>query len=190
MTRGQVRMAVVLSVVFLVAACNEDENGRVDGRSLTVKNCTTGVDRVFEPYTLEGDYISLDLASGIAFIRMQTRGRPLGLSDVLLVHIQDVSAMQARIGMPTPFDDTLVRAGLDVPDSCPDTRQPMGAVGEITFSSLNVGLGERISATMTFDLMDLRTKEMVGFDFTASFDFEVQSGSDYLPFSVPGSTEP
>jgi hypothetical protein len=176
---------------LLIMGCTHNDTGTLHGDFLVVHDCRDGIDVLFQPYEMDGNFFSLQHLGNIAFIRMQPGGQPLHRSDALVIQVSDPQFIKQRIGQRIYLDNPLVRATLHVMDSCPNTTQSMTAdedpgdneVGHITFSKFGIGKGDEVAAVLVFDLRDERTGEMVGLGFEASFEFTVKVGQPYQPFS-------
>lgn len=174
-------------VLTATTGCADTDVGFLSGDLLFVEGCRDGEDVVFEPYKLQGTFFALQRLGDIVFIRMQPSGRPLSVTDALVVEVTDPDLVAQRLGIPIPIDNPKVRSSLHVLGSCPTSAQAMTAHGgTITFTEWGTNKGDRVAATFDFDLVDDRTGEAVGLGFEGSFSFDVKVGEPYQPFTRAG----
>ena len=169
---------------LLLGACSTDDTGYLVGDRLVIKSCNIDGDATFAPFQLDGRFFAIEQLGEIAFIRMQSSGKPLYRSDAFVLEVVDAQFVRQRLGVPIPFNSPKVRASLHVMASCPDTAQAMTARnGSITFASYETEKGGRIRAKFDFELFDERTGEVLGLGFRGELDFTVKVGKPYQPFS-------
>lgn len=168
---------------LLIWGCSDHDAGTLIGEQLVVRGCDGAGDALFQPYGMDANFFGLQALDGIAFIRMQSTGKGLLVSDAMVLEVNDSGFVRNRIGQEIPIDSPKIRATLHMLGSCPDTTQAMTAHGgTISFGHYDSQAGGRVSATFKFDLLDDRTGEVVGIDFQGSFDFIVKKGQPYQPF--------
>jgi hypothetical protein len=179
---------IVAGMLPIVAAlslgCTDVGKGELDGEFLFVDECVNGTDATFAPFSLNLDFFALEQLGSASFIRMQHGGQPLHRTDALVVYVDDAIYVQHRLGQPIPVDNPQVRITLHVMGSCPDTTQSMSAhKGYITFDKFGMTAGAKVKTRFHFDLIDDRTGELVGYNFSGKADFEVRVGQPYTHFS-------
>ena len=182
---------IIVTAMFIFTGCGDAGVGSLHGDYLVVSDCRNGMDVEFAPYEMDGDFFALQTLGNIAFIRMQPGGQLLHRSDALVIQVSDPHFVQSRLNEKIFFDNPKVRATLHILGSCPDSAQSMtaydgpgeGGWGHIIFTHFGVKKGDRIEASLVFDLRDDRTGELVGLGFKGTFDFTVRVGKPYQPFS-------
>ena len=178
------------SALLLLAACDQG-GGRLEGPALTVPDCRkVGEVTQFTPFELELEFMGVNAADGVAFMRMASASGRLDMSDHLAISFSSpsnelaaASPESSRTFRLAPGAEGDAELTLALLDRCRFHTAAMVAVGEITFERWGWQNGERVRGTMAFDIIDRRTGAVLGTDLTGDFDFESLTGSPYTPFA-------
>ena len=171
---------------LLASACIDQGQGVVRGERLELGDCDG--QRTWAPYEMEVVYLSTLRATDALIIRASDTEELPDVSDSLTITLESYDAVQAAIaseGVASfSLDSGAVTLGLSLLASCPQsTTSLLGENGTLTIYELGTRTGERVRADLNFELIDGRTGDVVGQEFSASLDFEIQAGTPYESFS-------
>ncbi len=200
-----------LATLATGAGCGPNGEGRLEGQRLTVTACNIAGPRVFEPFGMALTFMAVERDGDVALLRFAPRVRLSPPTDQIAVTVVGVEALQealARDGVAeipiveaAPWASAgvggaaadaahpaIARVSLALPDTCPEDHTPRVArEGRARFTSFGTNRDQRIAGTLSFELVDLRSGEVVGEGFEGRFDFRVQLGSPYQQFIDPTS---
>ncbi len=173
---------------LMIAGC-EQGSGRVWGTGLTVQHCDgLGQPETWQDFDLTLRFMAFELELDVLTLRFAPVFHESHRTDQLGITISDVSRY-APADRSEPFTtpvefDSDIRAGLVLFARCPRFADNLMATnGTVTFEQFLLYDGGHIRGTMAFDVLNTRTGEIVGTDFGAEFDFDVNQGTPYSPFS-------
>ena len=185
-----------LGALLLVAACDQG-GGLLEGAWLVAPDCGgSGRAQRFEPFARELEVMGASEEDGALTLRFAPAGAGWASSDQLVVVLEAAETARAQIAedgearwpieeadgqVPTAPE---VRASVALLSTCPRITAGLAASGgAATFTSLGRHKGERVRGTLSFDVVDGRTGELLGEDFRADFDFEIALGQPHRTFS-------
>lgn len=182
----------LILLIFLLAACSTGETGVVDGDSLLVHDCMSpGADRLFQPFVMHPDSYIVHQWANEAYVRLQTSGRIAQETNIFVLELLDVAAVQADIaaepGSALSLDNITMRAGLSLYESGPATRDPLQARGgTIRFNRFGLDDGGIMDVELSgFDLVNERTGEVAGRGFRAAARIDIGIARVEVPFPRP-----
>lgn len=190
------RTGAWLGALLLVAACDQG-SGHLEGAWLVVPDCGgSGRAQRFEPFARELGVMGASEEDGALTLRFAPVGAGWASSDQLVVVLEAAETARAEIAREgevrwpiAEADGRLpispeVAASVALLSTCPRLTAGLAASsGAATFTSLGRRDGERVRGTLSFDVVDRRTGELLGEDFRADFDFEIAVGQPYRSFS-------
>lgn len=177
-------------VVSTSSACDQG-SGFVSGPALTVPDCLkVGETTQFEPFELELQFLGVNEADGVAVMRMASASGRLDQADHLAIafsapadELSVASPKAKRTFTLAPGGEGDAELTMALLARCKHHTASMVAVGTITFDNWGWQNGERVSGTMSFDVLDRRSGATLGVGLTGEFDFESLTGSPYTPFA-------
>lgn len=179
---------VATTCCFALFGCEQGE-GRLWGSNLTVEHCDgLGQPGSWQDFDLTLRFMAFELELDVLTLRFAPVFHESHRTDQFGITISDVSRY-APADRTEPFTtpvetDSDIRAGLVLFARCPRFADTLSVTnGTVTFDRFLLYAGGRISGTMAFDVLNKRTGEIVGTDFGAEFDFDVNQGTPYSPFS-------
>lgn len=185
-------MLLSLLAMGALTACSTGETGVVEGDSLLVRDCTSpGADRLFEPFVMHPDSYIVHEWGNEVYVRMQTSGRIAQQTNVFVLEILDIAAVQADVaaepGAALSLDNIAIRAGLSLYESCPATRDPLQARGgTVRFNRFGIDDGGIMDVELSgFDLVNERTGEVAGRAFRAAAGIDIGVARVEVPFPKP-----
>jgi len=176
---------LVLAILLALTGC-EQGTGFVHGERLEIDDCGDSVS--WEPFDMSLEFLGVVRATDVVMLRASATSQWPDRTDSLLVQVashENVREQLAELGAATlEVNAGDVAIGLSLMGRCPDSVTPLVAMnGTVVFSELGTVGGDQVTGTLTFDLFDQRSGELVGVDFEAALDFEVMSGTPFELFS-------
>lgn len=181
---------VSLLAVLCLTACGEDDTGFVEGwlrlPGCVADDCDTPSEDAptldtCRAFSLRADFFAYDRHAEQAFIRVQHRGRHADESDLLVIQLRDLDAIDTGVEIAVGVDST-VRMGLSLAQRCERADSSLELSGRIRFDRLDRHEGGRVEAT--FDqvtVRDARAGTVVG-ELRGAIDMKIRSGGVYQRF--------
>jgi len=180
--------ALVALGALALAGCTGG-SGWVEGAWLDVPDCRgPGASSRFEPFDMAIHFLAVDREGEGAQLRMTDSASRRLPGDQLAVVLDAWPAIDEELRANGEARRLVgeggVEAGLTLLGRCAHPSASLRAVsGELVLTSFGVARGDRVTGAMRFHVADRRTGLAVGEDFRAEFDFAVEPGRPYLPFS-------
>lgn len=178
--RISVAMPVLAALAALASGCGYtvDQEGELKAAGFNIEGCALD-----SPYELQLDFVGFDDCDDILYLRIQKGGRHLSDSDGVEIQIHKLAEVQDLLesGPATlELGGENVRVTVYFNKTCPESFVPLEAgSGTLTIDTMSLGSGGRLVLGAQFDLVDLRTGEVVGNDVTLSVEAELSTSSPY-----------
>jgi len=180
-------MAVAGGLTLCAMACNPTPlRSKFDADTLYYGTCDTDL----VPW--EPSFATIDRFEDQVTIRLQSRAGSVRDIDGIFIQVDSdfVSANLNKdllLGLPDDNGQLPVRTLLGFYESCPNATVVPELVGSIRFSFFEPINDGQITGTITAPaVIDIRTGDVIGANFTGRFSFRVQKGRPYTNFTGPG----
>jgi len=166
--------------LLMVSGCGYivDQEGELTAAGLDIEGCDLD-----SPYQLHLDFVGFDDCYDILYLRLQRGGAYIAESDGLEIQIHNLDEVRKQLESgPTTLeiDGSDVRVTVYFNRACPDSYLPLEAgAGTLTIEEMSLKSGGKLVLSASFDLVDLRTQEVVGHDVALSMDAEISTSSPY-----------
>ena len=173
-------MLVFTGVCLVVSGCGYtvDQEGELKAAGFNIEGCALD-----SPYELQLDFVGFDDCDDILYLRIQKGGRHLSESDGVEIQVHKLAEVQDSLEsgpVTLELDGENVRLTVYFNRTCPQSFVPLEAgSGTLTIDEMSLKSGGKLILSAQFDLVDLRTEEVVGNDVTLSVDAEISTSSPY-----------
>lgn len=181
---------VVLLAAGCFAGCGEEDSGFVQGwlrlPGCVADDCDTPAGSVptlaaCNAFSLRADFFAYDRHADQVFIRVQHRGRHADESDLLVVQIRDLDAIDRGVEVAVGVDSP-VRMGLSLAQRCARADTSLELSGRIRFDRLDRHEGGRVEASFEpITVRDARAGTVLG-ELRGAVDMKIRSGGVYQRF--------